>query len=200
VHVAALPDEDLQVVRGLAVTSPARTLADCLRLLPAEDAVPLVDAALRRGASTRAEVEAVLARQYTWPFAGVAAASLALVDPRRESALESRSAVVMHRHAIPAPEPQVRILDTRGRQVARVDFAWLRWGVVGEADGRVKYSGDAARAIEEEKDRQARLEALGLVVVRWGARHLHGDLPELVRRLRAALAAGDPERFRGRAA
>ncbi len=199
-HIASLEAAERQVAGGLDVTTPARTLADCLRGLPAEDAVPIVDAGLRLSCCGLHDLEQALERQRLWPFAGVAAASSALVDARRESALESRSAVVMHRFAIPPPEPQVRILDTRRRLVARVDFAWLDFGVVGEADGRVKYAGDAGRVVEAEKDRQAQLEALGLVVVRWGARHLHGEPPPMVLRLRAALAAGDASRFRGCAA
>jgi hypothetical protein len=200
VHVASLEAAEQQVVGGLAVTAPARTLADCLRGLPAEDAVPIVDAGLRRSCCSRHDLEQVLERQRLWPFAAAAAASLGLVDARRESSLESRSAVVMHRFAIPPPQPQVRILDTRRRLVARVDFAWLDFGVVGEADGRLKYAGDAGRVVEAEKDRQAQLEALGLVVVRWGNRHLYGEPPEMVVRLWGALAAGDPARFRGLAA
>jgi hypothetical protein len=201
VQVAGLDETDRRLARGLPATSPARTLADCLRLLPAVDAVAVADAGLARiRGITRAHVEAALERQAAWPLAAAAAASLSLVDPRRESGLESRSAVVMHRYGIPAPVPQVEIRDGRGRFVARVDFAWLEHGVVGEADGRVKYGDDAGRVIEAEKDRQARLEALGLIVVRWGAKHLHGEPPLLVRRLRAALAAGDGSRFTGRAA
>jgi very-short-patch-repair endonuclease len=85
--------------------------------------------------------------------------------------------------------------------VGRVDFAWLEQGVVGEADGRVKYADrNAVRVIEAEKERQARLEALGLVVVRWGWRDLEGATPPMVERVREALERGDPARFRGRAA
>ncbi len=104
----------------------------------------------------------------------------------------------MHRHALPTPRCQVRILDERGVVVARVDFAWLEEGVVGEADGLVKFGDGAARSIAEEKQREARLQSLGLIVVRWTARHLHGDPPLLVVQLRAALQQGDGRRFRGR--
>jgi hypothetical protein len=98
--------------------------------------------------------------------------------------------------------PQVKICDQRGRFVARVDFAWLRRGVGGEADGRIKYvaDGDPVAAFEAEKERHLRLEALGPVVVRWGWRHLDGNPPPLVGRLREALARGDASRFTGRAA
>jgi very-short-patch-repair endonuclease len=108
----------------------------------------------------------------------------------------------MHRYDLPPPEPQVTIHDRNGRFVAKVDFAWLRRGVVGEADGRAKYADgdDPIVVFDAEKDRHARLEAIGLAVVRWNARHLFGDPPVLIERLRAALEAGDGRRFKGRAA
>ena len=39
-------------------------------------------------------------------------------------------------------------------------------------------------AFDREKDRQSDLERLGLVVVRWGARHLVGPAPAMVQRIR----------------
>jgi very-short-patch-repair endonuclease len=199
-HVAALPLGSVTLMRGLAVTAPARTIADCLRHLDPADAVALADAAVRAGSVTVDDVRAVLASQRRWPFRQVAALALLLVDGRRESSLESRSAVVLHRAGLPPPAPQVSIHDQVGRFVGRVDFAWLEQGVVGEADGRVKYvDGDAVRVIEAEKERQSRLEALGLVVVRWGWRDLEGPAPRMVERVREALERGDPTRFRGRA-
>jgi very-short-patch-repair endonuclease len=196
-QVAQLSAEDVIDVDGLPCTAPARALADCLRHMPAEEAVALCDAALRRGDVSEAELAAVLAR-CRWPRAAAATALLPLLDGRRESGLESRSAVVMHRHGIPAPRSQVRILDQRGVVIARVDFAWLDEGVVGEADGLVKYGESTARSVAEEKQREARLQALGLIVVRWTARHLHGEPPLLVEQLCAALQHGDGSRFRGR--
>ena len=106
----------------------------------------------------------------------------------------------MHRSGLPRPECQVEIRDRRNHLAGRVDFAWIEHGVVGEADGRVKYGDRPAEVVEAEKERQARLEALGLVVVRWNAKQLLGDAPVMVARLRAALAAGDGSRFTGRAA
>lgn len=199
-HVARL-DEDVVALHGLPVTSPTRTVADCLRHLTAHDSVGIGDAALHARLATLDEVRQTLARQSGWPYAGVAALALPMLDERRESSLESRSAVVMHRYGLPRPESQTTIYDTRGGFVARVDFAWLGAAVVGEADGRVKYrDGDPIAVFEAEKDRQARLEALGLVVVRWGWKHLVGEPPPLVGRLREALARGDASRFTGRAA
>ncbi len=198
-HVADLTG-DVVRRRGVPVTSVARTVADCLRQLPVLEAVAVADAALHVGQATRNDVREVLARQAGWPFSAAARLVLPLVDARRESPLESRSAVVMARHGIPAPVPQCRILDLSGVVVARVDFGWPELGVVGEADGKTKYGVDAARVVAAEKDRHALLEALGLVVVRWDDRHLLGPEPLLVTRLNAAFARGDGARFLGRVA
>ncbi len=196
---ASLTDADLVEKYAVQITTPARTVADCLRHLPRRDAVAVADSALRRGL-TEAAVREVLERQAGWPYAGVAALAWSLVDPRHESPLESRSAVVFAEHDLPPPVPQWQVYDGNGELVARVDFGWPKLGVVGEADGRTKYDGDAGRVVEREKDRHAVLEALGLVVVRWGERHLHGAPPPVVTRLRAAFERADPSRFRGRAA
>jgi very-short-patch-repair endonuclease len=197
-QAAPLPAGEVTISRGLPCTTSTRTVTDCLRHLPPEDAVAIADAALRAGLVTREELAAAV-EQHRWPRAAAASALLPLLDGRRESALESRSAVVLHRHQVPAPEVQVRVLDDRGRFVARVDTLWEDQGVVGEADGLVKYAGASpVRAVAEEKQREARLQALGLVVVRWTAEQLDGDPPLVVEQLRAVLAAGDGRRFRGR--
>ena len=63
-----------------------------------------------------------------------------------------------------APELQAILRTTAGSFVGRVDFYWRGLGVVGEADGREKYS-DAE--LWREKQREDRLTDLGLVVTRW---------------------------------
>jgi len=205
-EVAPLPPGELTTRSGLPVTSLARTVADCLRHLPVEESVPLADAALQSPLAEsdrlpRAHLDGVLRDQASWPYARAAVSALRLVDPRRESVFESRSAIVMDACGLPAPTPQAVILDTDGVFVARVDFLWGEYGVVGEADGVAKYrTDDPVQVFMAERERQARLEELGLVVVRWNWRQLGGRPPEFVVRLRRALAAGDPARFRGKVA
>jgi hypothetical protein len=196
-EVAALPSEHVRRLHGWPLTTPARTVADCLRHLTPEDAVAIADAALhRRLLSMDALVDAVRGQE-SWPLGAAARSALELVDGRRESPLESRSAVVMQRHGLTAPICQAEVRDRSGAFVARVDFAWPDAAVVGEADGRSKYKDDAVRAFEAEKDRQAELERLGLVVVRWGSRHLEGRPPAMVRRLREAMSRSPRSRFTG---
>jgi very-short-patch-repair endonuclease len=68
---------------------------------------------------------------------------------------------------------------------------WLAYRVVGEADGRVKYTDprDPAEALVKEKARQLRIEEIGFVVVRWtGAEVLHRPDVVIARIARQAVA------------
>jgi hypothetical protein len=196
IYVAALPARDLRTVDGLAVTSPARTVGDCLRHLPAPDAVAIADAALHRGLVDAGSVAVILGEQTAWPYASRCARAAPLVDGRRESWLESVSAVVLQGIGVPLGDAQVEILDERGRFVARVDRFWEEHGIVGEADGRAKYAvpdlggvEGTRKALIREKAREDRLRDLGLEVIRWG-------MPEITAGGRAVAAAFQRARSR----
>ena len=209
VEVAALAPADVERVgpsvwgAPIAVTTRARTVVDCLRTLPAHDAVAIADAAAHRGA-TRAAVEGAMARQAGWPRVRRAQDLLGLVDPRRESWLESVSAVVFHELGLPLGEPQVEVRTLGGSLVARVDVLWRDFGVVGEADGWAKYAADdpslrgAQRALRSEKQREDALRDLGLEVVRWDTRAVldPAGRAETVQRFRRAAARAEPTRVR----
>jgi len=125
-----------------------------------------------------------------------------MLDGRRESPLESASAVQMLRGEVPPPEVQSLVYDDHGL-VGRVDFWWEEFAVVGEADGLSKYDvlpGGGAAAAQEalraEKRREDRLRATDARVVRWGWAELRR--PGWARWLRRELARAEPSRFRGR--
>lgn len=190
--------------RVVAVTSRARMVADCLRSLPAAVAVPLADAAGRTGLE-RGAVDEVLARQRSWTGADRARSALALVDPRRESWLESASAVGLVQRGLPVPEPQVEVCTPDGRFVARVDDWWPSAALVGEADGWAKYrtggltsADDAERALRREKQREDAVRALGTGFVRWTSSDVMSPrgMDRTAAAVRAALSRGDPARLR----
>lgn len=210
VQVAGLSPSDVRRRRGVDVTSPARTVADCLRHLRTADAVAIADHALANGEVDPAQLLDVVRRQELWPYAAAAARALPLVDARRESWLESWSFVRLWEVGIPLPEPQVEVFDDDGRFVARVDGVWRRYGTVCEADGRQKYSDEddgavsteearrrAAARVVKEKVREDLIRDTGLEMVRWGTADVAGALPAVVRRIHGAWRRGDPRRFRG---
>jgi hypothetical protein len=193
------------------MTSGPRTVVDCLRSLPPADGLAIADAALRAGICSPTGLGSALDRAAGRPNVAVARRTAALVEPRRESPLESWSALAFAAEGVPAPCWQVDVLDEQGRFVARVD-AWWPEGVAGESDGRAKYllaaeergGADAARlarVLHEEREREQRLRRLGVDVVRWGARDvLQPDRARaLAEHLRARLAAaGRQAPFTGR--
>lgn len=172
-------------VDGARTTSRARTVADTLRHLPNADGVALADSALRDARVSYGEIAAVLDRQARWPYADNARRALPLVDPRRESWLESYSFVTLHQLGLPMPEPQVSLFDARNRFVGRVD-GWLEDEAVAlESDGRAKYFlgeqplsadvdlaaaellGRARRRLIQEKERRDHIADLGAELARW---------------------------------
>lgn len=226
VQVASLPASEVgrcsvEIARTryeVRTTSRARTAADNLRHLPMADGVALTDSALRQGRVSYEQIAAVLGRQACWPYAERGRAALPLVDPRRESWLESFSFVTLHRLGLPMPEPQVSLFDAKGRFVGRVD-GWLEDEAVAlEPDGRAKYflveqrpSADldlaadelldvARRRMIKEKDRRDRIVDLGAELVRWSTNEIVRSPGEVLTRIAAARRRGDAGRFRGRTA
>ena len=209
VLVAPLQDRDVSSSPVGLVTSPARTVADCLRRLPPADALAVADAAIRRGLDM-ADVRATLDRQRGWPGVVRARELVALVSHRRESALESWSAWFFHEWAVPTPGWQIEVRDPTGAFCGRVD-SWWPSGVVGEADGRAKYAlaaaerggADAAglaRVLDAERAREQRIRRTGADVVRWGTRDVRGAgrrelARHVVTRLQTAARSGQ---FAGR--
>jgi hypothetical protein len=187
-HRATLPTGEVLHIDDSRVTSVARTVLDLAREHGVDAGVAAADAALRRG-STTAELRRVLAGCANWPGRAAARATVQRSDGLAESPLESVSRLRIGDANLPRPRLQVELGDERGWFVARTDFYWPEFGVVGEADGNIKY--DAAPALIAERRRQAALEDLGLVVVRWGWADLD-RFDIVVRRLRAAFTRGIP--------
>ena len=226
VQVASLPASDVSTCSmdiaearwEVRTTSRARTVADNLRHLPNADSVALADSALRQARVSYEQIAAVLDRQACWPYAERGSRALPLVDPRRESWLESFSFVTLHQMGLPMPEPQVSLFDARGRFVGRVD-GWLEDEALAlEADGRAKYFLDqqplsadvdlaadelldvARRRLIKEKERRDRIVDLGAELAQWGTREIVRSSGEVFARIAAARRRGDARRFTGRTA
>ena len=180
----ALTIDSADLVDGpVHLTSVARTFVDVARERPLADALSVGDAAVRRNLGTHDDVARALQRAA--PIKGLRNAARAFphIDSRRESALESWSAAQFIAWGIPLPEVQVTICDDFGLFIARVDFFWREFGVIGEADGLMKYSPDEGglAAFGREKDRESALRDLGYDVIRWRWADL-ASRPLLIRR------------------
>ena len=172
VHPARLEADDRVELDGIAVTSPARTVADCLRMLPFRRAVALGDAALRLGLN-RGALDLQLKRAAGRTGVGAARRAAAFIDGRSESVGESYSRVVLHEIGLPPTDLQVLVHEDSGRLVGRCDFGWKESRTLGEFDGKIKYGRLLAdgeqpgEVVFGEKVREDRLRDLGNEVVRW---------------------------------
>jgi hypothetical protein len=85
VHVALLPDDEVCLIDGLAVTHAARTVVDIARSVPFESAICVADAALRRRRCTPGQLRDCLTRMGPVPGSRRAARVLAFADGRSDS-------------------------------------------------------------------------------------------------------------------
>lgn len=192
-----------EVVKSPAflATGVARTLVDCAREWPLEDAVVAIDAAIQGEQVTRAElVAAVLAARH-WLGIGSAARAVNLSDGRAESPLESRGRLALLASGLPRPELQVKLFDARGF-AARVDAWYEEAAVAVEFDGRVKYLQPRAgrspnEVLWEEKRREDRVRALDVRVVRLVQEEIGRQRDDAFANLRRMLAVPltGPRRF-----
>jgi len=165
------------------VTTALRTAWDVAALEPVGTAGAALDAMVRAGSIQMAHLAAAAeAGSGRWGVAKVRRA-FPLVDPRAESAPESRVRVACALAGL-APVPQYEVRDEDGAFLARVDLAFP------EARLAIEYE-DAHHfedgQIVRDDERIARLVAAGWRVIRLSAADLRG-LAAVVDRIRRELA------------
>ncbi|MCC6496005.1 MAG: type IV toxin-antitoxin system AbiEi family antitoxin domain-containing protein [Propionibacteriaceae bacterium] len=198
VMTAPLTDREVVDVDGLMVTSIVRTAIDLACSLDFERAVAVLDAALHLGGDPLVLAD-ILARAARRRGVITARAALKFADGRSESVGESVSRVRMAAAGLPMPELQLNVFDGLGGWLARPDFCWEEFGVLGEFDGQIKYQGtreEVSQAVMQEKRREARLREAGWGVVRWDWADL-GNPRALRRRIESAFDQARPAGIRG---
>lgn len=190
---ATVPARVLLPFHRFRATSPARTLVDCAREWPLEEAVVAIDEAIQRRCVTRAQLGTAVHAARHWVGVGSAARAVSLADGRAESPLETRGRLRILASGLPAPEIQVELHTPAGR-LARVDAWYDEAAVAIEFDGRVKYTDPyrgrtPAQVLWEEKRREDRIRDLGVRFVRLADEDVDRRWPAAVARLRDLLAA-----------
>jgi len=192
VHRQPIPLDHFEHRYEFRVTGVVRSCLDLTREFGLAAGLVAADAAVHRGLCQPAD----LAAGYRACCRGRPGLSsgrrvLELLDGNSESPLETISRLAMA--GLPPPRTQVSLYSRSGAFLARVDFYWDDLGVVGEADGRSKYTDEE---LWREKVRQDALVDHGLVVERWGwltARQparLHAAIQQAFHRARLLRQAG----------
>jgi hypothetical protein len=165
-HQGILLSHDVEVRRGVEVTSAARTAIDITTVADTERSLVVVNHLLHQRHTTLDAVRRRYASMDRHPFTLRTDLVLRLADPRIESVGESRTFFACWNQRLPMPEPQVTVTDPRTGEVLRLDFAWPEHGVWLEFDGKEKYvkylrEGEStADAVLREKGREDRIREL----------------------------------------
>lgn len=193
-HCVGIDEEDVMVIGGLSVTRPLRTLVDLARSGSFADAVVSVDSALRANHVCEEELADSSARIRYGRGAASMRHAFAFGNRMADNAGESLSRVLISQLGFPTPELQVPYRRSGGGADV-VDFAWPKFRLIGEFDGRGKYLKEEylrgrtpGDAVYEEKRREDRLRASGNGMARWGWTELRD--PNALRY--SLLAAGLP--------
>ncbi len=195
---AELPDDDVTVGQGLAVTTPLRTVVDCARYSDEVTATCLIESACRSNLLTLDDVAARLDSLRRAP--GVVSARLALdrADLMSESPLETAVRLTLVNAGLPTPVLQLPFVcdGVSGRIDLAYPAAMLggNGGYVGlaiEADGREAHTDP--QAFERDRLRQTALEDARWLVRRFTDRQVRQAPAYVVAAVQRAMA-----RVRGR--
>lgn len=184
-----IADDEVVRVRGMLVTTPARTAFDLGRHLPRGLAIAHLDALARATGITAADVAPLTLRHRGARGVRQCQTALSLMDRGSESPKESWLRLVLIDAGLPQPVTQIRVTD--GHTVAYLDWGYLPLAGEGwdEPKVAVEYDGDQHRTDRGRyvKDirRTEMVEGLG-----WKAiKVVNEDRPNIiVRRVYDALA------------
>lgn len=184
-HSDSLADDEICRIRGMRVTSPARTAFDIGRTGDLETAVMRLDA-LRHATNVQpGRVLAVAGRHRGARGSVQLRRALSLSDAGSESPQETRTRLLLVAAGLPHPTTQIEVRDGIGHFVARLDMGWPQYKVAVEFDGAQHWTDPSQRS--RDIDRIAELHALGWIVVRVSSEMLRRRPAVILRRVRAAL-------------
>ncbi|GIG39716.1 type IV toxin-antitoxin system AbiEi family antitoxin [Cellulomonas phragmiteti] len=163
--ISDLPDDDVQVVRGIPTTTPARTALDLARYSPRFLALAAVDAYAHQGLVTPSEL-----RRRSQQCAGarnIARARFVIeqCEPATESAGESWLRLRLVEADLPRPEAQIRIRDAAGREVYRLDLGYPSVRVGVEYDGEEFHHARHAQEVADDERRRDLAQRFGWTVI-----------------------------------
>jgi hypothetical protein len=176
-------DDEVEVIGGMRVTTPARTALDLSCRDPVDSAVAAIDSLARASALKLADVD-LLAQRYRGRR-GIKRARVALdlVDPGAESPRETWLRLLLIRAGFPRPQTQIPVYDEFGQLIAVLDMGWEDIRVAAEYDG--DHHRTNRRQFYDDIRRMEAVTELGWIDVRVTAQDTPGGI---IRRVSAARA------------
>ena len=138
-HRGRLLVDEVTRHRGRWVTAPVRTALDAASVASHDGAICALDWFLRYGGVSVEELHGHLARRTSWPDHLDLAMKVGLANGLSESVFETLLRLRIGESGLPQPVLQLEVRHPSGQLAGRADFGWPAHGVLGEADGQVKY-------------------------------------------------------------
>ncbi len=182
-----LNDDEVSVIEGMAVTTPARTAFDLGRMATLGRAVIHLDALARATRLERTDVRLLTERNRGARGIVQLRQVLDLFDAGAESPQETRTRLALVAAGLPKPQTQIVVRDRFAYPFARIDMGWEEWRVGVEYDGAHHWTDSRQRA--RDIDRWAELEALGWRIIRVSSEMLRYRRRVIVERACNALRA-----------
>lgn len=178
-------DDDLILLADMPVTSKARTVFDCLRVLPQPEAAEMLDRALQKKWITVVGLAGRVSRHGQRYGAPRLRALLADAACGAHSEAERLLHSGLRDAGITGWVANQEVHDATGL-IGVVDLAFPAARIAIEVDGRAWHS--AADRFQRDRTRQNRLVNAGWTVLRFTWQDLTADLPGVIATIRAALA------------
>jgi REase_MTES_1575 len=175
------------VVRGIPVTTPARTAFDLGRREGLLAAVKRLDALAHVTGVTAADVMPLARLHRGARGMKQLREALTLMDAGAESPQETATRLTLIDGGLPTLQTQIIVFDERGAIVARIDMGWREWCVGVEFDGAQHWTDPSQRS--NDIDRAAELARLGWVIIRVSYEMLRNRPEVVLQRVRDALRA-----------
>jgi hypothetical protein len=191
IHRNRLRADEVCCVRGMPLTTPARTAFDLGRRHRLETAIIRVDALANATGLKPAEVGRVADCHHGARGMVQLRRVVELMDGGAESPQETRTRLLLIAAGFPRPQTQIVVVDEYGEFVGRVDMGWERWKVAVEYDGPQHWDDPDQHA--RDIDRLADLAAQGWLIIRVSRDLLRYRPSVFLARVRDAMrAAGWP--------
>lgn len=130
-----IDDDEVALIDGIPVTTPARTALDLGCWYSVTESVAAIDDLLRATDLKTAEVEMLMDRYHGRRGVHMARTAIGLADPGAQSPKETWLRLVLIRAGLPRPRTQIAVRDDFGNVLAYLDMGWEDIKVAVEYDG-----------------------------------------------------------------
>lgn len=175
-HEGFVADDELTMVEGQPVLAAVRCCLEAASVAANESALCLLDSGLHLGRFDPESMMAQFELMARWPRTRHLHIPVRMADGDAATIGESRGRRLFRVLHLPAPLLQYDVVDADGVLLGTTDWAWPAHGLLGEFDGKVKYTrlvppgmtpGDVVFAEKQREDAMRRATGFAMERIVW---------------------------------